>query len=227
MGRGLSLMLVLLAAATAARASPYWIEYEPTGGLFPEEEGWTRFTRYGGAERSLEDGWLVLDGTASVGIQDYYVMPMDGALAPEPGELFILQWRLSVEQLTGYNDPSVAVNSDEGWAVGLKMSETEVVSSFEPEVSATFEPGIPHTFELRSYDMRSYTLSIDGVVAISGSFWLSLYQSDVRWGDGVFGGASLSRWDYVRFGVVPECSSLTLVVGLWAGGLAVRFKTGR
>ncbi len=227
MRRVLSLMLVALAAATAARASPYWIEYEPAGGNFPEKEGWTRFTRYGGAERSLEDGWLVLDGTASVGIVDYYTMPMAGALDPEPGELFIVQWRLSVQQLTGYHDPTLGIFSDDGWAVGWHLSESAIESAFEPDVSATFTPGVAHSFEFRSYDMRSYTLSIDGAIAISGSFWLSLDTSDVRWGDGIFGGASLSRWDYFRFGVVPESGSSILLLVLWGGGLSIRFRTGR
>ncbi len=224
MRRVLSVTATLLLAVTAARASPYWIEYEPANGQFPEEEGWERVTRYGGDQRSLEDGWLIMDGTASVGIQDYYVMPMNGGLDPEAGESFLLEWRILVEELVGYYDPSVAVFSDDQWAVGFKLSRTEILSSFEPGVVAAFEPGIPHSFALESVDMRSYVLSINGEPVIYRAFWESLYESDVRWGDGVYGGASLARWDYFRFGVVPECDGLVLGGSLMA--LSVLSRTG-
>ena len=52
--------------------------------------------------------------------------------------------------------------------------------------------------------MRAYDLYIDGNLAISGSFWFSLTPSRVFWGDSIQGGASLTHWDYFRFGVVPE-----------------------
>lgn len=225
--RVLNVTVTLLLAVTTARASPYWIEYEPATGHFPEEEGWERVTRYGGDQRSLEDGWLVMDGTASVGIQDYYVMPMNGGLDPASGETFVVQWRIVVEELVGYYDPSVAIFSDDQWAVGFRLSRTEIVSSFEPGVAADFESGIPHTFEFESTDMRNYVLRIDGAPAIYGTFWESLYASDVRWGDGVYGGASLARWDYFQFGVVPECDTFVLGCALIAVAFLSRTITRR
>ena len=87
------------------------------------------------------------------------------------------------------------------------MSLSEIESTFESGVSASFEPGVAHTFDFRSGDMRTYVLAIDGVPAISGNFWLSLTPSRALWGDMVGGGGSLARWDYFRFGVVPECDS--------------------
>ncbi len=227
MRRVLSVMLVALAAATAARASPYWIEYEPAGGLFPEEEGWTRLTNFGGAERSLEDGWLVLDGRADPRIQDAYRMQRPGTLDPDLGEQFVAAWRLQVDSVSAYYDPYVGIFSDQNWGVAFTLSDSAIYSVFETDVSAPFTPGVPHAFELRSSDMLSYTLLIDGTPALYGDFWESLTTSQITWGDGAIGTASLARWDYFSFGVVPECSSLMLVAGLWGSGLSIRSRPGR
>lgn len=223
MYRVLNVSLMLLLAAVAARASPYWIEYEPANGHFPEdpEEGWYRVTRFGGDQRSIEDGWLVMDGMGDPQIQDYYIMWMNGTLDPEgPAESFLMEWRIRVDALVGYYDPCAGVFSDDRWAVGFKLSDSAIYSAFEDGVYASFEPGVPHTFSFSSTDMRTYTLSIDGVTAIEGNFWLSLWDSQVMWGDGVYGGASLARWDFFRFAVTPECNGLIVSVG----GFLVLFR---
>ncbi len=227
MRRVLNVMLAMLLAAAAARASPYWIEYEPANGHFPEEEGWWRLTGYGGDQRSIEDGWLVMDGTADPRIYDYALME-GGPVDPGPGELFVAQWRIRVDHVTGPYDPWVTVHSDEKWAAGFTLSENAILSVFEPDVTASFEPGIPHTFELQSANMRTYVLSIDGVPALSGAFWLSLTGPAVAWGDGVYGAASLARWNYFRFGVIPEPSPLLgLLIALCYGRSLKRLAAGK
>jgi hypothetical protein len=61
--------------------------------------------------------------------------------------------------------------------------------------------------------MVEYTLSIDGEGVFTGLFEdQSFLQSFLVWGDLANGAASLTRWDYVRFGVVPEPSSLTYCI---------------
>jgi hypothetical protein len=207
MYRMFNAIVTMLLVVGAARASPYCIEYEPANGQFPEEEGWWRHTSYGGDQRWIEDGCLVIDGMPDPRTQDYYEMRRTGALDPGPGEEFVIQWRIRIDELQWYHDPEVDVFSDEKWAVGFLMSLGQIESEFEQGVSAPFEPGVFHTFAFRSADMRTYVLSIDGVPAIYGNFWLSLWDSRVFWGDGVSGGGSLGRWDYFRFGVVPECDS--------------------
>ena len=201
--------VLLLLPAGAARASPYWIAYE--GNDFPENEGWLRFTGQGGAQRSLEDGWLVLDGRADPRIYDAYEVRPVGKLTVGPGEEFVMQWRNELTELTvGYYDPGAGVFADDKWAVGFHQSETTIFSIFETGVSAPYAPGVPHEFELRSSDMRTYALVIDGNLAIRGAFWESLTASRVSWGDMAYGASSLARWDYFRFGVVPECSNLVI-----------------
>ena len=198
--------------AGSARAEPYWIAYE--GDVFPEEEGWWHIWE-GAAERSLEDGVLVIDSLHDIGIADFYTMHVAEAMDPDPGELFVMEWRLKVEKMIGgYPDICVVVYSDEQWAVALEFDESAVYSGFEYGVSAAFEPGAFHNFRLESADMRSYSLSMDGNIVLSGSFWQSATPAEVSWGDGVQGSASLSHWDYFRFGVVPEpgCALLVFVL---------------
>lgn len=199
---------ILLACAglspIAARADPYWITYE--GNDFPENEGWTRTTYAGGAERWIEDGALVLDGREDTLIADSYSMVR--SVDPDPGELFLMRCRLRVDEIAmGHSDPGLGVFSDESWSVGFRFSETRVFNVDDLGMSAGFEPGEFHVFELRSWDMRAFELRIDGSVALTGDFLHVITSSKVGFGDNIVGAASLSHWDYFEFGVVPEPSS--------------------
>lgn len=207
-------LMVSALLATVARADQYWITYE--GNDFPENEGWQRVSN-GQPERWLEDGCLVIDSRGSVSWVEFYQLDMGGNLDPGPGEVFVMQWGTLIDEVVGYRDPGVSVFADTRWAVAFTFDEDTVMSVFEEDVSADFEPGVFHEFELRSADMLSYELRIDGEPAITGAFWLSLDASRVGWGDVVQGGASLVEWDYLRFGVVPEPSA-GLLLGL--AGLA-------
>ena len=217
-------MLMFLAAvsyATAgiAAAEPYWVAYE--GNDFPENEGWERVfcdadgtVGQGGAVRTIEDGALVLDSRESVMIVDFYnwSQPID----PDPGETFIMRWRLRVDDIpSSYpRDPVAGVFSGASTAVSFQISEDRIRSTFESGNEATFVPNVFHTFEFTSVDMVSYELLIDGVVRLSGAFEAVHETSRVGWGDGIQGGRSLTTWDYFEFGVVPEPHSLPLILAL-------------
>jgi hypothetical protein len=202
------------AGPPAALGEPYWVEFEPEAGFFPEEVGWTRIS-YGDAERWIVDSTLVIDSRGSSSWVEFYQLSMDGALDPGPGEQFVMQWRMRVQEVIGPRDPGVSVFSDTQWAIAFTYDLGTVTSVFEPGVSAAFEPEVFHDYELRSADMLTYELLIDGALAISGSSWLSLNASRVGWGDVVQGGASLVDWDYMRFGVLPEPDGVTAGVLLW------------
>lgn len=210
MMRLLCFLSFLTLAASGLRADQYWIAYE--GNDFPENQGWTRMTGpLGGAQRWIENGSLVIDSRASVQIIDANRMELNGNLDPDPGELFVAQWGLRIDEVIGRVDPAVGIFSDDKWAAAFQFDETTIFSTFETGVSAPFARSVFHEFELRSWDMRSYELYIDGNLAISGFFWLSLIPSRVFWGDSIQGGASLARWDYFRFGVVPEPATFLTV----------------
>ncbi len=202
-------IVTALLVVGAARASPYWIDYEGASGQFPEEQGWQRITNGGGANRWFDADWFVIDSSSSPHITDYYAWHMYGGMDPGPGEEFIARWRIRIDDVLDDYDPGVSVSSDGGWTVAFVMGQDTIKSVYENNVTAAFEAGVAHTFEFRSSDMRAYALSIDGMPAIEGSFWFSLSgASRVMWGDVVNGDASLSRWNYYEFGVVPECGNL-------------------
>lgn len=212
------LFVALLAAALAApaAATPYWVAWE--GNDYPENEGWERY-HYGNdgppASRSLADGIMTMDGLASIEIVDAY--RMERVLDPELGEEFVVQWGLRVNEVGNPNypyDPGLLIYSDDGWQIILVIGVDEVHSILEHE-DVAFLPGVFHAWELRSPDMRSYTLLVDGSVIHTGTFISSgATKSRVDWGDVVAGANSHSDWDYFRFGVVPEPGSCLSLLAL-------------
>lgn len=213
----ISVLVVLfwLASASAA-AAPYWIAWE--GDDLPENQGWTRHwgswqgPHQGGANRTLENGVLTYDSLYDGGVYDY--IDMQRQLDPVPGELFVMEWRLLVEQdYTVSGDPVFGAGSDTGMMLAFQVRRTEVRSTFEQGVSLPITPDVFHDYRVTSADMLTYRLFVDGVERRTGSFWQGLSRSFVEWGDGTqsFAGGSLHRWDYVRFGVVPEPGPLALL----------------
>jgi len=203
------------ASAGVARGERYWVAWE--GDDFPENDGWER-DHHGahgpGANRSLGNGTMTLDGLASIEITDMYRMyrPLD----PSLGEQFVVQWGLRVNQVPSEYpyDPGLAVYSDDGWQIVMVIGVDEIHSILEQEEGG-FEPGVFHAWEFRSRDMRSYTLFVDESVIRTGTFVQSgAVESRISWGDLTFGAASHSDWDYFRFGVVPEPPSCILLVAL-------------
>lgn len=204
------------AFAGEVAATPYWVAWE--GNDYPENEGWSRGHHDPDqqADRSLADGVMTLDGLASIEITDFY--DMSRPLNPEPGEEFVMQWRLRVNELIANPlspyDPGLNVFSDDDWALTFWIGFDRIRSLHE-DVVIPFTPGVFHAFEVRSADMRTYELRIDGAVVYAGSWWEPTFRrSSVSWGDFIFGGASNSDWDYFRFGVVPEPTSCISLLAL-------------
>ncbi len=203
--RWCKVVLLLLLGPLVARAD-YWISYEAND--WPENEGWDRWVYGGGAQRSLVDGTLVLDGRASIDIADIY--RMDIPAPPGGGQAFTAQWRLRVSDLTGYDDPAVRVSWEPQGAVVLAYTETGIYSVLEGAWIAGFEPGVFHEYVFVTPDTSTYSLYIDGQLVYAGSFVGPWNESVVQWGDGVLGASSLSEWDYVRFGVPEPATGLLL-----------------
>jgi hypothetical protein len=221
--KNLTLLCFVIAAlgalALPAGAEPYWVAWE--GNDLPENEGWTRtfcdadgVVGQGGAIRTMEDGALVLDSRESTRIVDFYnwSRPID----PGPGESFIMRWRVMVDDVpsTYPYDLTVGVFSDQYSAAFFALGVNGMMSVFEPELQVSYEAYTYHMYEMQSYDMLSYALWIDGEQRMTGNFESVFETSRVGWGDDVQGARSLSRWDYFRFGVVPEPNTLLLVVVL-------------
>ncbi len=217
----IGVLSTIILLASAAGATPYWIAWEGTD--WPENQGWTRSYNNNGDLRSLHLGVMTLDGVSMPGGSDSYSIARPGATDPDPGELFLMQWRLRVVEVPANRyDPMVGVLSDDGWIVLITYSMSRFVLPNESITLIDFEPGLFHSYELRSADMRTYHLFVDDVLVRVGAFTSVVTQSKVAWGDGGVPTSSVSDWDYFRVGVVPEPSS-AMTVALF-GVVAARVR---
>lgn len=203
-----ALTVSLVALVGSAPADQFWIEYDAGCGLFPEEVGWDRHVYGGGAERSFEDGCLVLDGLVGPDISDFYLM--DAPIALAPSERFVMQWSMRADEVIGFGDPGVAFTVLGEAALTLVCTESTVYSLGEG-VIATFEPGVFHDYLVASTDLDTYTLRIDGAEVHGGLLAPTGWESGAEWGD-ASRSSSLSKWSSFGFGVVPEPSSGAVVV---------------
>jgi hypothetical protein len=188
-------------------------------GTYPENQGWTRRTAYGGAVRSFDDGALVLDSRASYGIMDYYHIERPGAIHLDPGETWVMEWRLKVTYMSPPSSADVGtyVFSDDSWALAFDFTADRVYSGFEYPTYALVEPGVWHSYRAVSPDLRTYTLFVDGAPALQGFFVHVFTASETGWGDGTQGPTSVSEWADVHFETVPEPTSvLCALLGLGA-----------
>ncbi len=200
------LCLTAFLACAVTPAFGYWTQYKPRANApWPEDQGWERITWYGGAERKIENGALVLDSTASGAIVDYYRMIEPGMIHAQPGRPFMIEWREVVDYGTFVGQSTVTVFSDDEWIVDFWITTDRIYNANNYPEYAPFQAGW-HTFRMTTPDMRSWTLSIDGAPSLAGSFLESSWTSEVSWGDGAQGGVSLTRWAYVAFGTGPEPS---------------------
>lgn len=198
-----------------ASADPVSIVYE--GDDFPENVGWQRFTQYGGSQRSLSDGVLTLNSLSSREIADYYQQPW--LRDPQPGEIFVAELRVRVNEEKLFPENGMVIARAE------RHSYLEILIGYDSLVILPRFAVIPispkswHTLMLYSREMQSYTLFIDGAIAYTGVFETeTLNQGFCAFGDGVVGASSRTEWDYARFLIVPEPSSLVglVVLGLFA-----------
>jgi len=221
MQRALVCLILLAFASVLGQAEQYWITYE--GDDFPENQGWLR--RFGnedgagegGAERWIEDGVFVLDSLRHYAIYDYYEFAR--SIDPDPGEVFVAEWRVAVDESIPDYDATVFIARDDppGFVL-LMLGEDDVYAWTEGARIPLGSPGF-HSYHLTSEDMESYQLFIDGTFAYEGMFdGQSFSTSLLIFGDGVQGARSLTRWDYMRFGVAAEPSAILLAgVGVLAG----------
>ena len=222
MNRCIVMALIGWVAVAVAQASPYWVAYE--GDDFPENVGWARFyaPRYP-AVRSIDAGALVIDSSANERIYDYYAV--ERQINPNPGEMFVAEWRVQADVLSSpfnISDVGMVIARDGIGIVELEFYDDRVISHAD-NWSLPITPGVPHCYRLTSSDMIRYTLLVDGTTPQAG-VWdpNTLVESTVGWGDTTEGGGirSVSTWDYVRFGVVPETSSsgACAMIALWLAG---------
>lgn len=225
----MSVVLTFAMAQAVVSAEPYWVEW--SGDAFPETEGWTRTSSNPPAERWLEDGSLFIDSRADWLLYEGYAQSRPGMMTPGPGETFVMQWRVRIDEVIVLTDPGILVRSDDQYAVVLVLG-VDFIQSAEEGISASFSPNEWHEFVLESADMRTYQLYIDGALGMEGSFYQSVFTTpEAGWGD-ITTHRSLSQWDEVGFGIVPEPSTARLVLVVFNPAafprrLGLQWKQGR
>jgi hypothetical protein len=218
--RRIGSVLIVLATCGPLASADWWYTYEADG-TYPEQEGWERNIMGGGAQRWFEDGAFVLDASATPAICDFYGKGMPSLPDPnEPTHPFVCEWRLRVQTVSGFWNPEMFAAFQGYGDIALEYKMDRIYSLHEGKYVADFEPGVFHSYTVVTSDMDSYTLAIDGTVVYTGEVSPWAPWSAVQFGDATTGSASLSRWDYLRYGViaVPEPGSIllcaTAVLGL-------------
>ena len=223
-----SVLIVLAVSSPLAVADTWWYTYEADG-TFPEQEGWARNVMGGGAQRWFEDGAFVLDASASPGIVDFYAKGMPSLPDPnDPMQAFVCEWRLRVDAMTGYWDPTFFLLFEGHGDILLGYEMGQIYSLHEHQYIAAFQPSVFHSYRIVTNDMTTYTFALDGVVVYTGEVSVWAPSSVVQFGDTNTGSGAVSRWDYVRYGViaVPEPGSLLLcVTAVLRIGMRLRRRT--
>jgi hypothetical protein len=221
-GALLALAVAVSAGAPLASAEPFLLRYDP-GYTFPEEEGWQRepYDPEGLLRRDTDGTFLTLDSSASEQIADSYWVDAPG-IDPSAGEELRITWCMqTLETQTDYFRSDVALSLaryESEWSYAELYLGPDYVSAGYGEDGYplhvyTFSPGL-HEFELRTGDISSYSLYVDGAPAFTGTLDRSTETGPFRvyFGDAIIGKSSISQWDYVQVAVVPEPRAL-LVLG--------------
>lgn len=222
MRNGTLAMLISIWGIQHACADQFRLRYDGDE-VYPEDAGWSRRVDDpdGLEQRSLDNGILRLDGTASPQIADVYEIH-DSRLTLQPGERLTVEWRMRTLVNTFHEDNRsdvsffVATPFHTGLLLHLgtdRVAYNEDTTDPDADVVSLFRPGDFHSFLLDTYDYQSFSLQVDGSPAFSGVFSEgAVLVPRLGFGDGYFGFSSLSEWDYVEVTIVPEPGTACLIL---------------
>ncbi len=235
--RALFVVSLILTSALSAVATPWQISYE--GDDFPENQGWTRMAGPQAAEppgdyREIVDGqYLLLDSRREgfEGAYDHYILQCPQPFDSGPGEYLFAEWRAwsdatiffpSSNSEGGLADTHIRILDGVGRGVEISLAADRVTDSDPLSANGGqvyyISPGVMHEYRVTSYDMSTYALYVDEILAFEGPFMVQGgYPHSVDFGDASGNVSSVSYWDYVRFGVAPEPGTLVLLLMACAG----------
>jgi hypothetical protein len=197
------------------------------GSHFPEEgeDGWTRLDSVYQADRWIDNGWLVQSAEIAVigppeeGERDFYRRELADQAGSGDWYLEWVMWTDGPQAFASVSPAVIAAGGTSGVLYQLTVAEDRIRllrDATLPLVFADIEPGLAHTYRLELHGSESYAFSIDGTVIDAGIPEGPYPTSDSRitFGASAAIEGSATRWDYIRFGVIPEPSSgLMLLVG--------------
>ena len=214
-------LILLLLNLVGGMLSAAVLTYE--GDALPEDVGWERrLAGTFGAERSLDSGFFVQfvdlpDGwPGPLGNADFYRRP----LAEFAGkQTFFIDWRVETDAPSSILDSSgtpVVVSAFGTAAANYHFTITDARvqiwrSNFLPILFVDIEPGVPHTYRLELCgqplcEEDEYAWYIDGRLGDSGVAEGAYPNPDsmLIWGVRRHTFDARTRWDHLRFGLIPE-----------------------
>ena len=188
------------------------------GDVFPEEVGWERrLADTFGAERSLNNGWLLqfVDLPAGwpgpMGNAEFYRRSLEDFAG---AEAFFLEWRVETDAPRYILDRSgvpvvVSLGGTSTAHYHTTITDTRVQLFRDTAIPLAFvdiAPGEPHTYRLELRGSESYAWFVDGVVVDTGVPEGTYPNPDSTcvWGVRRHSVNATTRWDYVSYGVIPE-----------------------
>jgi hypothetical protein len=200
-------------ATISASATPQVIVYEGTD--WPETLGWTP-TPFCDPPRTLVDGWFHQE-----------VSPCPGD--PLPGGqqesfkhdvaafvgfgTFFLEWRAEstgpASEIIGVAPASIVAGGNFGTNYHFTFARDQIRlirDNLLPILYHALVPGVPHTYRLELYGDDAYVLYINNELIAEGVPEGAYPQNDsavISFRAKCWFEPSVTRWDYIRFGVVP------------------------
>ena len=198
-------MAVFLGIESVAHA--HVVNYEANA--FPESDGWERIA-FQAIDRFLQGGWFVhfVDYANEI---DAYRKP----LADFAGVgAFFIEWRVESDAPASILDASgVPVALVAGGSTGGFYHTTITDSRVQlfrdtsiPLIFVDIEAGVAHVYRLELVGNASYCWYIDGRIVDSGDPQGSYPNPDssIIWATRRQMYNSTTRWDYVRYGTIPQ-----------------------
>lgn len=197
------------------RADDVLLRYE--GNAFPEASGWTR-EPFGNPTRAIDQGEFVqfFDEPTD---QDFYRRSLNEFVGTQS---FFAEWRMQSSapaSLLGQSQiPTAFVLGGSGAAfyhVIVADSRVQFLRDTNiPLVFVDIDPSLPHTYRIELLGDLSYTFLIDGQVVDRGiPEGLYPYQdARIVWGARFYEPGQTVEWDYIRYGMIPEPGTISLLI---------------
>ncbi|MFH1111176.1 MAG: PEP-CTERM sorting domain-containing protein [Planctomycetota bacterium] len=222
---------LLLVVALGASAQAQTVSYQGT--TFPEQDGWTRDEQLFPADRAIENGWLVQRADVvpqeppflDVSEQDFYRRSLSEFAWSDP---FFIEWRMVTDgPRTGIPSASPAAivaggTSHAFYHFTIAEDQARLINADLSVLLVDIAPGVPHNYRLELYGTQSYRWLIDGQVVDSGipEGPYPTADSEIVFGARAAGQTITDRWDYIRYGTIPEPATGALLL---AGAATVSF----
>ncbi len=192
------------------------VSYEGTS--FPETESWERST-FCTPERLLAQGWLVQQVEPlecfdpPSGDRDSYVRSLSDF---DGSGTFFVEWRVEADGPASeipWGAPSALAVGSLGpvhytFFIARDLAKLNR-DNLLPIVFVQLAPGVPHTHRLELYGNKLYTWYIDGQ-AVDAGIPEGAFPSNtpsITWRARSAYVESVVRWDYIRYGVIPQDGS--------------------